>query len=245
MKKALCLTGILFALLLLSSCSLFFGASLPERVPQSIREEAVSTSGSTDAAVPIYTDMAFLHGNPYCAPDYDSTSTVHAGEFLETLKRDGYETADGTVWHDYNTDGELRFVNITPKSVSDETADVELFLNPAADHTFLMVRGKIYRFDSFGGYHYQICLWDYDGNGQRDLVTYFTSGSGISYLNVGIFDLTVCRGINVVTRQLIPSSKSARGFSFEFKDGRVYLDGEELTYADGEFHCAAFAAENN
>ena len=167
-------------------------------------------------------------------PDYDTTNTLHCDEFLKKLKSDGY-IRDSEKDCNYNTDNITRIVNITPKSISDETSDIEVFcVNDA--HCFLMVNHTIYRYDTFGGYHHQLCLWDYDNNGTKDLVSYNTSGSGLSYMSVDIFDLTSFEGIQVITRMTL----NEPAFSFECKNGVIYIDGEELTYSNGSFHCNSF-----
>ena len=180
-------------------------------------------------------DSANASADDHFAPDYGSMNTAHADEFLKVLKRDGYYT-DGELDKNYNTDGITGVVNITPKSISDETSDIEIFLIKNAEHCFLMAGGVIYRYDTFGGYHHKLCLWDYDGNGTKDLVSYDSFGSGIPYLGVGIFDMTKMEAVNVITRNLLSDPE----FLFDYKDGRVYIDGEELTYENGTFSCKAF-----
>ena len=170
----------------------------------------------------------------YFIPDYNTTNNLNCDEFLKTLKSDGY-IRDGEKDYNYNTDNITRIVNITPKSISDETSDIEVFCVNEI-HCFLMVNHTIYRYDTFGGYHHQLCLWDYDGNGTKDLVSYNTSGSGLSYMSVDIFDLTSFEGIQVITRMTLDEPE----FSFECKNGMIYIDGEELTYSDGSFHCNSF-----
>ena len=170
----------------------------------------------------------------YFIPDYNTTNNLHCDEFLENLKSDGY-IRGGEKDYNYNTDNITRTVNITPKSISDETSDIEVFWVSDA-HCFLMVNHTIYRYDTFGGYHYQLCLWDYDSNGTKDLVSYNTSGSGLSYMSVDIFDLTSFEGIKVITRMIMDEPV----FSFEYKNKVIYIDGAELTYSDGSFHCNSF-----
>ena len=53
-------------------------------------------------------------------------------------------------------------------------------------------------------------LWDYDGNGVKDLVSYCSYGSGVSYLSVGITDLTTMKAQQVITRGVLWEP----GFSF-------------------------------
>ena len=170
----------------------------------------------------------------YFIPDYNTTNNLHCDEFLKILKSDVY-IRDGEKDYNYNTDNVTRIVNITPKSISDETADIEVFWVSDA-HCFLMVNHTIYRYDTFGGYHHQLCLWDYDSNGTKDLVSYNTSGSGLTYISVDVFDLTSFERIPVIIRMIL----SEPAFSFECKNGVIYIDGEELTYGNGSFHCKSF-----
>jgi hypothetical protein len=79
-------------------------------------------------------------------------------------------------------------------------------------------------------------LWDYDNNGTKDLVSYNTSGSGLTFMSVGIFDLTSFEQIQVISRMILNEPR----FSFECKNGAIYIDGEELTYSNGSFHCNSF-----
>ena len=170
----------------------------------------------------------------YFIPDYGTTNNLHCDEFLENLKSDGY-IRGGEKDYNYNTDNITRTVNITPKSISDETSDIEVFWVSDA-HCFLMVNYTIYRYDTTGGYHHQLCLWDYDSNGTKDLVSLHTCGSGLLFLGVSVFDLTSFEEIQVITRMVLDEP----GFSFEFKNGVIYIDGEELTYGNGSFHCKSF-----
>ena len=178
---------------------------------------------------------SITHGETgYFIPDYDTTNNLHCDEFLENLKSDGY-IRGGEKDYNYNTNNITRIVNITPKSISDEASDIEVFC-VMDTHCFLMVNHTIYRYDTFGGYHHQLCLWDYDRNGTKDLVSYNTSGSGLSYMSVDIFDLTSFERIQVITRMVLDEPE----FSFECKNGVIYIDGEELTYSNGRFYCNSF-----
>lgn len=173
----------------------------------------------------------------YFIPDYNTTNDLHCEEFLEILKRDGY-IRNGEKDYNYNTDHIARIVNITPQSISDETSDIAVFCVNGS-HCFLMVKNTIYRYDTFGGAHHQLCLWDYDSNGIKDLVSYNTWGSGLSFMCVDIFDLTSFEEMNVISRMILEQPE----FSFECKKGVIYIDGEELTYSNGSFNCNAFIEE--
>ena len=216
MKKLIALILSMTFMLALAGCS------SDRRTPASISNETNNPSQIT-------------HGETgYFIPDYDTTNNLHCDEFLENLKSDGY-IRGGEKDYNYNTDNITRIVNITPKSISDETSDIEVFWVSDA-HCFLMVNHTIYRYDTFGGYHHQLCLWDYDSNGTKDLVSYNTWGSGLSYMSVDILDLTSFERIQVITRMVLAEP----GFSFECENGVIYIDGEELTYSNGSFHCNSF-----
>ena len=216
MKKLIALVLLMTFIFSLAGCSL----------DRSTQENASNETNNSSKDL--------LSSIGYCVPNYGSTNELHCDKFLKILKRDGY-IRGGEKDYNYNTDNITRTVNITPKSISDETSDIEVFWVSDA-HCFLMVNHTIYRYDTFGGYHHQLCLWDYDNNGTKDLVSYNTSGSGLSYMSVDIFDLTSFEGIQVIRRMILNEPE----FSFECKNGVVYIDGEELTYSNGSFHCNSF-----
>jgi len=55
-------------------------------------------------------------------------------------------------------------------------------------------------------------------------------------MSVDIFDLTSFEQIQVISRMILNEPR----FSFECKNGAIYIDGEELTYSNGSFHCDSF-----
>ena len=216
MKKLIALILSMTFMLALAGCS-------------SDRGTQASTSNETN------NPSQNIQGEPgYFIPNYDTANNLHCDEFLENLKSDGY-IRGGEKDYNYNTNNITRIVNITPKSISDETSDIEVFW-VSDTHCFLMVNHTIYRYDTSGGYHHQLCLWDYDQNGTKDLVSYNTSGSGLSYMSVDIFDLTSFEEITVIARMILNEPR----FSFECENGVIYIDGEELTYSNGSFHCNSF-----
>ncbi len=163
-------------------------------------------------------------------PDYDSTSTHHADVFLEKLKKDGYHRGD-EIDKNYNTDNITGIFNITPQAILEENPNLELFyVKNGYHHCFMMYKGEIYIYDTFGGYHHRLVLWDYDGNGVKDLVSFSSFGSGVSLLSVGITDLTTMKAQPVITMW-------EPGFSFAFDGENIYIDGKKLTFSNGEFHC--------
>jgi hypothetical protein len=216
MKKLIALVLLMTFIFSLAGCSL----------DRSTQENASNETNNSSKDL--------LSSIGYCVPNYGSTNELNCDKFLKILKRDGY-IRGGEKDYNYNTDNITRIVNITPKSISDETSDIEVFWVSDA-HCFLMVDHTIYRYDTFGGFHHQLCLWDYDRNGTKDLVSYNTSGSGVSYMSVDVFDLTSFERIQAVTRMIMVQ----QGFSFECKNGTIYIDGKELTYSNGSFHCDSF-----
>ena len=165
-------------------------------------------------------------------PDYNSTSTLHSDVFLKKLKTDGYHR-DGGMDTNYNVEGVKAVYNITPAAILAEEPDLELFYVKDGYHCFMMYKGEIYRFETFGGYHHRLVLWDYDGNGVKDLCAYDSWGSGMLFLGVDVFDLTTMNCHTVISRNVLLEP----GFSFDFDGDNVYIDGTILTYSDGEFHC--------
>ncbi len=168
--------------------------------------------------------------NDYYHPDYDSTSTLHFDEFIETLKRDGYY-AGGVNYRNYNTNNIDHVYNITPKSISDETDELEIFYVKDACHCFMMYKGTIYRYDTIVG---QLCLWDYDENGTKDLFSYYIWGSGLCYQTVSVTDLSTMTSTTLMQKNVINLDDL---FEFEIKDGVIYIEGRELTFDDGRFSC--------
>ena len=165
-------------------------------------------------------------------PDYGSTSTRNADIFLDKLKRDGYHRGD-EIDRNYNTDNITGIFNITPKGILENNPGLELFYVKDGYHVFLLFNGEIYRYDTFGGYHHCLALWDYDGNGIKDLVSFYNDGSGVSYLNVGITDLTTMKTQNIIRRGVLWEP----GFTFDYDGEFIYIDGEKVEYVNGEFHC--------
>ena len=179
-----------------------------------------------------YLSSSIIWDKAKYSPDYKSQSALHADEFLAKLKAHGYHVGD-TVETGFHTENIESVFNITPAGIAEENADLDIFCVYPAGFCFFMYKGEIYRYDTFGGYHHFLVLWDYDGNGVKDIVSYDTYGSGITRLGVFVKDLTTMESISVYTRNIL----SGPGFSFDFDGENIYLDGEKLTYSDGAFRC--------
>ncbi len=169
-------------------------------------------------------------------PDYRSESTLHAERFLEILKRDGF-FVNGQNDKTYNADGIVRVRNITPESVSSKNADVELFFVEEGYHCFLMTGGKLYRCDAVGGFLRRVDLWDSNGDGTDDLLLFQdTFGSGIAYAGIRAFDLKT----GMMTRLIAVDMLEEPAIGMKVRDGRAYLDGEELRAVGTDFQCGEF-----
>ncbi len=169
-------------------------------------------------------------------PDYDSTDTRDAGRFLETLRRDGYHL-DGEIHKNYNVDGIKEVFNITPAAIAEQEPELELFLVKDGYHCFMMYKGAIYSYDTFGGHHHRLVLWDYDEDGTKDLFSYCSYGSGVTYLALWVTNLKTMETKSVITRGVL----WVAGFTFNYDGSSIFLDGKKLTYSDGEFHCEGLA----
>ena len=160
----------------------------------------------------------------FCAPKYDSKDTRHVDVFLEILARDGNKQSDGTFDKSYNYQ-HAPFYNATPESIRSEVSDLEFFYNGHC--LFMLFDGVVYKYSYWQPE--QLCLWDYDGDGILELVSYGTIGSGIVRLDVTVLDLETMKSRPVY------SSMLPYRYSFLFYNGIIYLDGYSVTYEDGEF----------
>lgn len=184
-----------------------------------------------DGAKFFYTGIINSSVTEQC-PDYASENARDSLIFLSTLKSAGY-VQDGEVRKDFNTNGIERVRNITPESISKETLDLQIFYVEPSQICFLMHKGTIYKYDTLGGRHEKLVLWDYDGNGEKDLVSLNTSGSGVTYKSVWVTDLKTMETKTVFSRK-IPDEKN---FHFLFDGINIYIDGNVLSWSDGSFHC--------
>lgn len=160
----------------------------------------------------------------FCAPKYDSKDTRHVDVFLEILARDGNKQSDGTFDKSYNYQ-HAPFYNVTPESIRSEVSDLEFFYN--GNCLFMLFDGVVYKYSYWKPE--QLCLWDYDGDGILELVSYGTIGSGIIRLCVSVLDLETMKSRPVY------SSMLPYRYSFLFYNGIIYLGGYPVTYEDGEF----------
>ena len=221
MKRIVSITlSLLLILAVFCSCA---------KMRDSSESVAESTSETTSSDSHVQENETISY--EYYAPNYDSEDSLKSELFIDILERDGYYQ-NGEIFKNYNTNNISSVVNITPQSIADQTSGIDIFLVKDGYHCFLMKDQKIYRYDTFGGRHLQLCLWDYDKNGTKDLVSYDTFGSGIWYIGVRIFDFSSMEYFDIITRKMFSSDS----FLFRIENGIIFINDEELTYTDGQFH---------
>ena len=198
--------------------------------------ETVGTGQSSDSvSVAESRETVVTHGEEYFRTDYDTDDTTHTDVFLEKLRNDGYY-CDGKRETKYNVDGIGKVRNITPDSISDEMPDVEVF---CVDDSvcFIMTDGMLYRFNTYSGFHMKMFLWDYDGNGKKDILSYYSFGSGIARYGLEVLNLTTGRMIDIWEEKY--------PYTVELRNGKPYVEGEELTYRSGVFTCGDLINKEN
>ena len=234
MKRIISITiSLLLILAVFCSCAKMRDSS--KSVAESTSETTSSESAAESTSETTSSDSHVQEQGPisyeYYAPNYGSEDSSKSELFIDILERDGYYQ-NGEIFKNYNTNNISSVVNITPQSIADQTSGIDIFLVKDGNHCFLMKDQKIYRYDSYGGSHLQLCLWDYDKNGTKDLVSYDTFGSGICSIGVRIFDFSSMEYFDIITRRMF----SSESFLFRIKNGIIFINDEELTYSDGQFY---------
>ncbi|MBO4326703.1 MAG: hypothetical protein J5950_05490 [Clostridia bacterium] len=166
------------------------------------------------------------------SPSYSKNSALHKNEFRALLSRNGY-LSDGVIVTDYNT-GKIEAVfNNTPEGIlNDASGELELFYVEPGGHEFLKYKDTIIRADTFGGRYLQLYLWDYDGNGVKDLFEYYTFGSGMYYLGCSLLDLATFESKLLITRNGTAGEK----LTVNLENGDIFVDDVKLEYSDGRFN---------
>ena len=164
-------------------------------------------------------------------PDYDSSSKLNVDEYLKAFKK----SFSGGVYGDIKQ--REWFFNATPEKIAAGDSGIEIFVTRDGSDLFVKYGDVVDSLSSytkyilFGGHYEYICLWDYDGNGVKDLVALVTYKSGDKCCEIIYKDLTnsytwgtVFSGSNIPTPWLLTT------------DGEnVYINGEKLIYSDGKF----------
>ncbi len=157
-------------------------------------------------------------------------------EFIAIFERDGYTVTirgenEGEKVSGYSL-GEHRVVNITPRSVIGIDDDINLFevINKGnQSYYFIMTNGEIfYSFYTFGGGIHYMCLWDYDGNGVRDVVVLHSFGSGMDYRSITLLDVTEKKEKSVINGAFWICDLDWDGES-------IFLDKSKAYYYEGGF----------
>ncbi len=221
-------------------------------VPVVVMQDPVTTEPVTTE--PVITDISLpdpVDPNPgfisyYAVDNYGKTgSKTHVQEFADALLQNGYyalnSAAGETVPKSYLTFSILDVMNVTPRSVSDEVSDIELFSiyhYGSFHYLFLMKQGTIYRMpDPI----FQVCMWDYDGNGTKDLVVSHVIGSGMCHYCVGVCDMTTMKMIPITAKLYEPEGE----YQLEMIDGTLRIDGRPYSYENGHLNLPVFSAVDN
>ena len=169
---------------------------------------------------------------------YEEGDKLNTELALSMLRSNGYIEIDtGEIRINYyNTAGSV-LRNCTSDYILEHAPNIELFQDNSSAY-FLRLDDKLYRYDSFGGWHHNMCLWDYDKNGVDDLVLMSEFGSGLTYLRTSVFDMSsrslkeiICRNIDI-----------SPAFRFDSDGESIFIDGHKVEYADGEFYIGGVRA---
>jgi|GEM_PF-2529083 len=192
---------------------------------------------------------------------YEQGDSVNAELALSMLRSQGYIEADtGTLRVNYyNTSGSVLRnctpdyilehggdveythtwkVGSHPTYISEHGGDIDLFQDESGAY-FIRLLDQLYRYDSFGGRHINMCRWDYDSNGAADLVFYSNSGSGLDYHSVSIFDLST----RTIKEIIVKMTLAEPSFRFDFDGESIYIDGNKVEYIDGKFYICGMKAD--
>ncbi len=154
------------------------------------------------------------------------------GPRVETAKsllteEDYYDIADG-VKRRATSDLIDGLKCCTSVFVRETTDNIDLFQTNNA--YFIRIGYKMYRYDSFGGGLMNMCLWDYDNDGTKDIVFVRSWGSGFGRISVTLIDVKKLIALDIIT---VPEALHTIGFDF---DGiNVYINGSIVEYRDGAF----------
>ncbi|MBR3298351.1 MAG: hypothetical protein IKI64_04010 [Clostridia bacterium] len=175
----------------------------------------------------------FIPGEEIKVKSYNDGDSTNAELACSMLEEGEYiSVIDGSVYTDYTADAS-RLRNCTPDFIREKRADIELFQTDDFAY-FLRIADKLYRFDTPGGFHMKMCLWDYDKNGIDDLVFYHSWGYGNYVVEASVLDVCMGTRMSILSR----SAEVGHGFNLDYDAGRkmIFLYRNSVEYFDGEFY---------
>ena len=215
---------ILLAVLILASCT---QVKPPETVPTEPPVTSEPDSAEESTHLPI-DDIVMITEQTKCQNRSDEEYRTHLCSLLAEKGYHGWEAKDGVtspvVRTDFNYNNLEKVFDCTSPYVT-EHSDIRLWRGDDW-YYFLEIDGELYRYDTTGGYHHNLCLWDYDGNGVKDIVALHTWGSGLSYEALDIFDVVEKRDVCVKTVMTLSDSP----FRFDFDGEHIYVDEQLVVY---------------
>ena len=227
MKKILVLLILLLAVSSAVACN--EAEITPDPTPEATSK---TTPEPTPLETPVYITDTTRCLSLYLSEEYLAENTE---ECLEILKEKGYL--------DYDLErktltkrqlSELRCQNITPPYIR-ENAPSYVFYT-FSDKTVIKIDGELYQLDrNAADLPGNICLWDHDGNGTKELLVYGYFGSGVDGREIYVFD-PVTKEKKALYGALYPLE------IFNFDGENIYLNDIKLIYKDGKL-CNAYTGE--
>ncbi len=163
-------------------------------------------------------------------PDYESSSKLHVDEFLEAFNRsipkDIYQFIRKPEW----------LFNATPEKIADDDSGIEFFITRDGADFFVKYGDRVFPLSSYskyldlGGQFKYIFLWDYDGNGVKDLILLVTYKTDNLLWEILLQDLTDIYNF----RTLYSGSYDLPSESLSTDGENVYVFGHKLIYSDGK-----------
>ncbi|MBO4277738.1 MAG: M56 family metallopeptidase, partial [Clostridia bacterium] len=165
---------------------------------------------------------------------YGSSSdhSLHVDEFLAAVESGGVHVKDGLQM--LYPDSFDRIANVTPPAISDADPDIEVFWVPGKSCYYIKNKNVVSSTGTLPGSMGASFLWDYDGNGVKDFAFIYIGGSGTTCLYLVVHDLCdFSTKYNFASGYMINSGFPVAEIDYDGE--KVYIDGKELTYSDGEF----------
>ncbi len=163
--------------------------------------------------------------------EYANGSSENVELAFSILRSSGFILKDGRRYTELDI-GDIDLRNCTSDYVIEKTDDIELFYNY---HDwcayFIRVGNELYRHDAGGGHHIYMLLWDYDKNGVEDVVMVSEAGSGTTYQEAVVFDVSTKEFKDIIHRNIYTDIN----FTFHFDGENIYIYLKKVEYKGGEF----------
>lgn len=192
MKKLFCVFCILAMLLSLSSCHRNDAPETDKKVQTSKRPKPDKATDVDDRPTVEIDGQDYAIAKPISKCDLETETTRHTTvskdhvpEFIALM---GGEQALSGLLSGYMID-EAHCFNVTPPAVASET-DMQIFKFSDSCLSFVLLDNQIYQLcGSFGGYGFVDAIpWNFDDDGQLDLLVCSSWGSGMHRSEISVFN---------------------------------------------------------